>query len=132
MKRAEVMGCKIFRGILAGLALLAQLMVPAAASRINAQAFDPFGHIVICVSDAAPSADNSAQGNLPAHHAHCPLCQIAVAGSPLLDTRSVSIAALYSDARPVSWAIPPAGRQSSASTGANRHADRLFSSDELS
>ncbi|HEY8008574.1 MAG TPA: DUF2946 family protein [Methylocella sp.] len=103
------MGRRGLGGILVGLALLAQLLVPVAAARIYAQATDPFGHILICAPDAVPGADNSAPDNQSPHHNHCPLCQIAVAGSLLLGARSVGIPASYSDASPILWTTPADG-----------------------
>lgn len=99
------MGRRILGGILGGLALLTQLLLPAAASRNYAQTADPSGHILLCAPGAGTNADHGAPGGLPSHHEHCPLCQIAVAASPLLDGRSVSVAAPYTEARPIFWAL---------------------------
>ena len=89
--------------------MLAQLLVPVAAAQMHAQATDPSGHILICASDATPGADVSAPGGHPLHHDHCPLCQIAVAGSLLSDVISVGVIAPYPKARVVSWTIPAGG-----------------------
>ena len=103
------MARRAFGGILVGLAMLAQLLVPAAAAQMHAQATDPSGHILICATDANPGADVSAPGGHPLHHDHCPLCQIAVAGSLLSDVISVGVVAPYPKARVVSWTIPAGG-----------------------
>lgn len=102
------MGRRILGGILAGLALLVQLMLPAAASRIDAHISDPFGHILICAPDSDPGTDNP-QGDGPPHHTHCSLCQIAFANSALFDTRSVSIAAPVSGPCSIAWTVPGNG-----------------------
>lgn len=103
-KESDGMCRRHLGGILIGFALLAQLLVPAAALRIHAQANDPFSSVLLCTPDVAPGADHSVPGGIPPHHDHCLLCQIAIAGS-LLDARAVCIAAPYSNARPVSWTV---------------------------
>jgi Protein of unknown function (DUF2946) len=99
------MGRRSLGAILFGLVMLAQSLAPVAASRMYAQGSDPFGNIPICSTDADSSTDHSAPGNIPSHHDHCPLCQIALGGWLPLDTRTVSTTAFYAETRLVPWLI---------------------------
>ncbi|MCL2384510.1 MAG: DUF2946 family protein [Alphaproteobacteria bacterium] len=94
---------KTWGGILAAFALLAQLLAPAAAARLVSAHGDQG---IICALAAGTSADNRSHDGAPAHHEHCPLCQIAVANAPLLDVRCESFASPYPETRPIAWTAP--------------------------
>jgi hypothetical protein len=89
------------------LALLAQILAPAAATKMLVQAPDAFGHVLLCSSDAGAGGGDSTPGNGPSHHDHCSLCEIAFGGCAPFAARSIATAAPYIAATTIVWRFKP-------------------------
>jgi hypothetical protein len=97
------MRCGPFGAIIFGLALLMQLLAPVPVSQVAN------GDAAICADVlSSDDADGSRSRNLPQHHEHCSLCQIACGAVGFLGFLSVWVEGTApGESKPTFWTLEP-------------------------
>ncbi len=91
--------------IVAGLALLMQLLGPALASQGSATGTN--SHMALCIQgSASEKPDGSNSGHTPPHHEHCGLCQIVCGAAGLVAIQLAWISLSQpADSRVAPWSL---------------------------